>query len=200
MRLTTLLTASALAAVTLPAQAEMRETAIFAGGCFWCVESDFDKIDGVLETTSGYIGGHLDNPTYKQVVREDTGHYEAVRITYDADVVSYDTLLNAFWRSVNPTDAGGQFCDRGASYRTAVFALDTDQRDAALASKAEIDESAVLDKPVVTPVLDAPRFWPAEEYHQDYYLKNPLRYTYYRYSCGRDAEVRAVWGDEALTH
>ncbi|MEO1422047.1 MAG: peptide-methionine (S)-S-oxide reductase MsrA [Pseudomonadota bacterium] len=200
MRLTHLTLAAALTIVGLPAQAETRETAIFAGGCFWCVESDFDKIDGVLETVSGYIGGHLDNPTYKQVVREDTGHYEAVQITYDADLVSYETLVHAFWRSVNPTDPGGQFCDRGDSYRTAVFAIDDAQRGIAEASKQALDESGVLDAPVVTPILDAAPFWPAEDYHQDYDKKNPLRYSFYRLSCGRDAEVRAVWGDEALTH
>lgn len=190
--------ATALIAVSSVASAqEAGATAIFAGGCFWCVESDFDKVPGVLATTSGYTGGHLENPTYRDVVSETTGHYEAVEVRYDPAVVSYEELLEVFWHSVDPTDAGGQFCDRGESYRTAVFAAGPEQRQAAEASKAEAD--AALEEPVVTPVLDAQTFYPAEDYHQDYYRKNPLKYQFYRLNCGRDARVEAVWGDAAFS-
>lgn len=172
------------------------QTVMFAGGCFWCVESDFDKVDGVVATLSGYSGGHVDNPTYKQVSYEDTGHFEVVQIEYKPDVVSFDELLAYYWRHVDPTDAGGQFCDRGDSYKTAVFVIDDVERETAMKSKAEIDESGVLADPVVTPILSAKTFWPAEDYHQDYYKKNPLRYKYYRTSCGRDRRVKKVWAKE----
>jgi len=177
---------------------EVTETAeaIFAGGCFWCVESDFDKVDGVIETVSGYTGGRTPNPTYKQVTHTDTGHYEAVKIVYDPSVVDYETLVDYYWRTVDPTDAGGQFCDRGDSYRTAIFAVGADQRTVAEASKSEIEDSGVLAKPIVTPILQANTFWPAEGYHQDYYKKNPLRYSYYRKSCGRDKQIKKVWAGE----
>ena len=168
--------------------------AIFAGGCFWCVESDFDKVDGVLATISGYTGGHLDNPSYKQVVRETTGHYEAVRVVYDPAVVSYSELVDYFWRHVDPTDGGGQFCDRGDSYRPAVFVETEDERQIVNASIAAIDMSGVLPDPIAAKVVDRSTFWPAEEYHQDYYEKNPLRYKAYRWNCGRDARVKQVWG------
>jgi len=170
--------------------------AIFAGGCFWCVESDFDKVDGVIETVSGYTGGKTPNPTYKQVTHGDTGHYEAVKIVYDPAVVDYETLVDYYWRHVDPTDAGGQFCDRGQSYESAIFAAGEDQREIAEASKSEIEASGVLEKPIVTPILQADTFWPAEGYHQDYYEKNPLRYSYYRKSCGRDKRVKQVWKNE----
>ena len=169
------------------------ETAVFAGGCFWCVESDFDKVDGVLETVSGYTGGTTKNPTYKQVSYENTGHYEAVQISYDPNVVSYAELVSYFFLHVDPTDAGGQFCDRGDSYRTAVFSKQGEQQDAALAAKTRLSELNKLPGPVVTPILPAADFWPAEDYHQDYYIKSPLRYKYYRRSCGRDARVKKVW-------
>lgn len=169
------------------------ETAIVAGGCFWCVEADFDKVDGVVETISGYTGGHVENPTYQQVTYDDTGHYEAVQIRYDPERVSYGELVEYFWRHVDPTDAGGQFCDRGASYRTAIFATTPEQRDIAQMSKAELEAAGFLPEPVVTPVLDATSFWPAEDYHQDYYTTNRLRYAYYRNGCGRDARVREIW-------
>jgi peptide-methionine (S)-S-oxide reductase len=185
------------AAPALAQEAGETGTAIFAGGCFWCVEADFDKIDGVLETTSGYTGGETENPTYKQVTYGDTGHYEAVRIDYDPSKVSYETLVNAFFRSVNPTDPGGQFCDRGDSYRTAIFALDEAQREVAEAAKAVA--AAELEAKVVTPILDAGTFWPAEAYHQDYYEKNNLQYSYYRWSCGRDGRVEDLWGADART-
>jgi peptide-methionine (S)-S-oxide reductase len=172
------------------------ETAVFAGGCFWCVEADFDKVPGVTETVSGYTGGALANPTYERVSHGGTGHYEAVQIMYDADEVSYDELLRTFWRTVDPTDEGGQFCDRGQSYLTAVFVANEEQRAAAEASKAEAEEA--LGQEIVTPILDLAEFWPAEDYHQDYYHKNPQRYNYYRWGCGRNARVEELWGDEAF--
>ena len=172
--------------------------ATFAGGCFWCVESDFDKVPGVLETVSGYTGGTVENPTYDAVTRGGTGHYEAVRITYDPAKVSYEKLLDVFWHSVDPTDAGGQFCDRGESYRTAVFAHSPEQKSAAAASKKAINESGELKGSIVTPILTAKAFYPAEDYHQGYYMKDPLRYRFYRFGCGRDNRLREVWGKEAL--
>ena len=174
---------------------EERATAIFAGGCFWCVEKDFDHVDGVLETTSGYIGGDKENPSYKQVTQGGTGHYEAVKIVYDKSKVSYDQLLTAFWHSVDPTDPGGQFCDRGDSYRTAIFATNASQFQQATESKAGI--AADLKTEIATPILNASAFYPAEEYHQDYYKKNPIRYRYYRFSCGRNAKVERLWGKKA---
>ena len=172
-------------------------TATFAGGCFWCVESDFDMVPGVVETVSGYTGGTTANPTYRQVTGGGTGHYEAVRIRYDPEKVSYERLLHVFWRSVDPTDAGGQFCDRGASYRTAIFAGTEEERRLAEASKEAIERSGVLEQGVATPVEPLKEFYPAEDYHQDYYEKNPVRYRFYRFSCGRDARVRELWGDQA---
>ena len=172
-------------------------TATFAGGCFWCVESDFDAVPGVVETVSGYTGGTADNPTYKQVTAGGTGHREAVQIRYDPEQVSYERLLHVFWRSVDPTDDDGQFCDRGDSYRTAIFAGSEDQRLLAEASKEALERSEVLDAAVVTPIEMAGAFYPAEGYHQDYYTKNPVRYRFYRFSCGRDSRVQQVWGDQA---
>ena len=172
------------------------KSVILAGGCFWCVESDFDKVDGVVSTISGYSGGHLDNPTYKEVSKENTGHYEVVRVEYDPQKVSLDKLLTYYWRHVDPTDNGGQFCDRGDSYRTAIFVGNEEERQIAESSKQSVSEKGVLDDPIVTPILDESAFWPAEEYHQDYYLKNPLRYKYYRTSCGRDKRVKHVWRKE----
>lgn len=168
--------------------------ATFAGGCFWCVEADFDKVPGVVRTISGYTGGLLKNPTYKQVSAGGTGHREAVQIFYDPKKVSYEKLLDIFWRSVDPTDAGGQFCDRGQSYETAIFANSPAQMRLAEASKQKLEKSVVLMKPIVTPIETAGVFYPAEDYHQDYYKKNPLRYKYYRYGCGRDARIKKVWG------
>ena len=191
------LIAAALVLQAPSATAEETATAVFAGGCFWCVESDFDKVPGVLLTVSGYTGGHLDAPTYGQVVAGNSGHREVVQITYDPLIVSYAELLEAFWRSVDPTDAGGQFCDRGFSYTTAIYAQSEAQREEAEQSKARAE--AALGAPVVTPIEDAATFWPAEDYHQDYYKKNPARYQFYRWSCGRERTVRDVWGDEAYT-
>ena len=168
-------------------------TAVFAGGCFWCVEADFDKVDGVLSTVSGYTGGHTQNPTYKEVTFGNTGHYEAVEVTYDPAVVDYRTLVDYLLRHVDPTDADGQFCDRGDSYRTAIFVDGPEERAAAEAAVAAADEA--LGGKVVTPVIDRGPFYAAEDYHQDYYLKNPLQYRYYRYGCGRDARIDEVWKD-----
>jgi peptide-methionine (S)-S-oxide reductase len=168
--------------------------ATFAGGCFWCMEAPFDALDGVLSTTSGYTGGSLESPSYEQVSAGGTGHYEAVQVAYDPARVSYEKLLETFWRNVDPTDAGGQFCDRGDQYRTAVFAHDEAQRAAAEASLRAHQASGRFSAPLVTPILPAARFWPAEAYHQDYYRVNPVRYRYYRKSCGRDRRLEEVWG------
>lgn len=178
------------------AQAQNLQTAIFAGGCFWCVESDFDHVDGVVETVSGYTGGTTANATYKQVTAGGTGHYEAVKITFDANVTSYEQLLYVFWRTVDPTDAGGQFCDRGDSYRTAIFAVDDNQAAVAEASKAALDGR--LGSPIVTPILAASDFWDAEGYHQNYHNTHSIRYNYYRNACGRDDRVGLLWGNEAI--
>jgi len=189
------------------AHAGPRETLVVAGGCFWCVEADFEKLDGVQEAVSGYTGGTLDNPTYKQVSRGGTGHYEAVKITFDPSRISRETLLSLFLRSVDPTDAGGQFCDRGDSYRTAIFVSDTGEK--ALAEAAIAKAQADLGQQVVTPVLPAERFYEAEAYHQDYYKgskliltrfgprKQSVAYKLYREGCGRDVRVRALWGEAA---
>jgi peptide-methionine (S)-S-oxide reductase len=171
-----------------------RQAAVFAGGCFWCTEADFEKLPGVISAVSGYTGGRVANPTYEAVSAGGTGHYEAVRIVYDPARISYAQLVRHYFRTVDPTDQGGQFCDRGESYRTAIFALDAAQRQAAEAEKARVDR--ILGK-VVTPVLGASRFYPAEGYHQDYYKKNPVRYRFYRYRCGRDARLGKVWGTAA---
>ncbi len=183
---------------TSPVHAEDIRTAIFAGGCFWCVESDFDQVEGVTETVSGFTGGHVENPTYKQVSTSETGHREAVLVKYDAEIVGYETLLAHFWRSIDPFDAGGQFCDRGDSYRSAVYAVNASQQAAAEASKAGI--AARFAQPVATEILRTDRFWPAEAYHQDYARKNPLRYSFFRARCGRDRRVKEIWGDAAAGH
>jgi peptide-methionine (S)-S-oxide reductase len=172
--------------------------ATFAGGCFWCVESDFDTVPGVLRTISGYTGGLLIDPTYKQVSAGGSGHREAVRIFFDPKKVSYATLLEIFWRSVDPTDDGGQFCDRGQSYETAIYANSADQKRLAEASKGKLQRSGVLKTPIVTPIETAGPFYPAEDYHQDFYKKSPLRYKIYRYGCGRDSRIRKLWGKDAF--
>lgn len=175
-----------------PAEAGL-EIATFAGGCFWCVESDFDHVPGVVRTVSGYTGGSLANPSYES----HEGHREAVRIYFDPKKVSYEKLLDVFWHSVDPTDAGGQFCDRGHSYTTAIYASSEEQKRPAEASKKALEASHVLKQPIVTPIEVAGPFWRAEDYHQDYYTKNPLRYRFYRFSCGRDARLEALWGEDA---
>jgi len=176
-------------------QNDKTATATFAGGCFWCVESDFMKVPGVTSVVSGYTGGKEKNPTYEQVSAHRTGHLESVQVHYDPSKVSYDYLLDYFWRHIDPTDAGGQFCDRGEQYRSAIFYSDEAQRLAAEKSKAAIDKSGVLGKPVATEIRPFEVFYPAEDYHQNYAGKNPVRYEYYRFSCGRDKTVKAVWGD-----
>ncbi len=173
--------------------------ATFAGGCFWCMEPPFDKLDGVLATTSGYTGGRKLDPTYEEVSAGGTGHFEAVQVTYDPAKVSYDRLLEVFWRNVDPLDGGGQFCDRGEQYRTAIFVHGEEQRRLAEQSKQALVDSKRLDGPIVTEIVAAGPFYPAEEYHQDYYEKNPLRYKFYRWNCGRDQRLTQVWGEQA-TH
>ena len=171
------------------------QTAIVAGGCFWCVEADFEKVTGVESAVSGYTGGTTANPTYKQVSNGGTGHYEAVLITYDADQVSYRQLIDLFLRSIDPLDAGGQFCDRGAPYRTGIFVQTQAQSNAATA--AINDAQNALGRQIVTPVVRASTFYTAEAYHQDYYRTSENAYNYYRKGCGRDARVRQIWGQAA---
>lgn len=176
-----------------PPAAGATATAVFAGGCFWSMETDFDSLPGILSTTDGYTGGHLANPTYEDVTTETTGHYESVRVTYDTRRLTYRQVLAFYWRHIDPTDSGGQFCDRGASYRTAIFVADETQRATALASKDSIERARVLDRPIATQILPLGPFWPAEEYHQNYHQKNPVHYGLYRAGCRRDAVVRQVW-------
>jgi peptide-methionine (S)-S-oxide reductase len=181
------------ASFTSPVTAnEKTERAIFAGGCFWCMEPPFDKLDGVISTTSGYIGGHQKDPTYKQVSAGTTGHTEAVEIVYDPEIVSYQQLLDVFWMNIDPLNSKGQFCDYGSQYRSGVFYLDDQQKALALASLDEVKKK--FDKPVVTEVTAASRFYVAEKYHQDYYQKNPVRYNYYRWACKRDQRLDELWG------
>jgi len=190
--------ASALAQpAKLPAAPPGAAVATFAGGCFWCMEAPFDKIDGVLATTSGYTGGNKSNPTYEEVSSGGTGHAEAVQVLYDPKKVSYERLLAVFWHNVDPTVKDRQFCDVGNQYRTAIFFHSDEQRRAAEASKAEIERTKPFKEAIVTPIVMATTFWPAEEYHQDYYLKNPVRYAYYRTGCGRDARLKQLWGSAA---
>ena len=178
--------ASTFAAETTP----RTEKAVFAGGCFWCMEAAFDGLPGVKAAVSGYTGGELQNPTYES----HEGHVEAVEVTFDPAVVPYDKLLEVFWHNVDPTDPGGQFCDRGPAYTSEIFTLDDSQKAAAQSSKARIEATKTLKDPIVTKVVPAGRFWPAEDYHQQYARKNPLRYRFYRHGCGRDARLKKLWG------
>lgn len=173
-------------------------TAIFASGCFWCTESDFEKVPGVLTAESGYIGGQVPDPSYKQVSAGGTGHAEAVRVKYDPDRVSYAHLLTVYWNSVDPYTANAQFCDHGDQYRSAIFYRDEAQHAAAQSSLDQLQQEYPDRPPIVTQVVAAPTFWPAEDYHQDYYKKNPLRYRYYRYGCGRDARLDELWGEDRV--
>jgi peptide-methionine (S)-S-oxide reductase len=166
--------------------------ATFAGGCFWCVEADFDKVDGVISTTSGYTGGHTANPTYEQVSHGGTGHAETVEIVYDPAKVSYKKLLDVFWHNIDPLAKDRQFCDHGDQYRSAIFYHDEEQRALAEASKVAVEKR--FKQPVATQIVPAGPFYKAEEYHQDYYMKNPIRYKFYRYNCGRDARLEELWG------
>jgi len=198
MRLST--TLLVLAALALPAAATAQgatEKATFAGGCFWCMEPPYDAIPGVISTTSGYIGGRTANPTYEQVSTGATGHTEAVQVVYDPKKVTYEKLLEVFWVNIDPTVRDRQFCDSGSQYRTGVFYHSEAQRKAAEASKAALEKSKPFKAPIVTPVEMAGTFYPAEGYHQDYYVKNPVRYKFYRNGCGRDARLRELWGDKA---
>lgn len=170
------------------------KTAIFAGGCFWCVEADFDKVPGVIKTISGYTGGHTKNPTYRQTSAGGTGHTEAVQITYDPGKVSYQQLLTVFWRNIDPTTANSQFCDHGSQYRSGIFYLNTQQKKLALASKAMLQKTKPFKAPIVTEITKASTFYPAESYHQNYYKVNPIRYKYYRFGCGRDRRLKQLWG------
>ncbi len=167
------------------------EHALFAGGCFWCMEKPFESLDGVLSVEAGYAGGKTDNPTYDDY--GSGGHIEVIQITYDANIISYGTLLNTFWRQIDPTDNSGQFVDRGHGYTSAIFVNSEEQRKQAEASKKKLIESNIFDKPVVTPIVDAVKFWPAEKYHQDYYKKNPVHYKYYRSGSGRDHFLKQSW-------
>jgi peptide methionine sulfoxide reductase msrA/msrB len=175
--------------------AQKLKKATFAGGCFWCTEADFEKVDGVKEVVSGYTGGATEKPTYEEVSSGGSGHIEAVQVIYDPAKVSYKELLDVFWRHVDPTDPGGQFADRGAQYRTAIFYHDDEQRRLAEASRKELDQSGRFKKPVVTEIVPLGNFYPAEDYHQDYYKKNSLRYGLYRQGSGRDQFIRQVWGN-----
>jgi len=170
--------------------------AIFAGGCFWCMEPPFEKLDGVLSVVSGYTGGHKENPTYREVCEGKTGHAEAIEITYDANIISYDQLLDVFWMNIDPTDARGQFVDRGSQYRTGIFYLNEEQKRQAEDSRKRLAESGRFDRPIVTEITEATAFYPAEDYHQDYYRENTVRYNVYRYNSGRDRYLKNVWGED----
>lgn len=180
------------------ARAGSTATATFAGGCFWCTESDFDKVDGVISTTSGYIGGKTANPTYDSVSAGNSGHAEAVQVIYDPSKVTYSKLLEYYWRTIDPTTKDRQFCDSGNPYRTAIFVHDEQQRAMAEASKKALSGNKPFREPIVTEIVNATTFYPAEEYHQNYYTKNPVRYKFYRLNCGRDARLKQLWGDQAI--
>ena len=192
-----------IAAVGWPASAQMAKlpaappgsaVATFAGGCFWCMEAPFDKQEGVIATTSGYIGGTKANPTYEEVSSGGTGHTEAVQVLYDPKKVSYEKLLDIFWHNIDPTVTNRQFCDVGSQYRTGIFVQGDEQQKAAEASKVALEKSKPFKEAIVTPITAATAFWPAEEYHQDYYKKNPVRYKFYRFNCGRDQRLTEIWG------
>jgi len=181
-----------------PARGEpTRKEATFAGGCFWCMEGPFDKLEGVISTTSGYTGGGKKSPTYEEVSAGGTGHAESVRVVYDPAKIGYERLLEVFWHNIDPLARERQFCDTGNQYRSAIFYHDETQRRAAETSKSAIETSGRLKGPIATQIVPAGDFWPAEEYHQDYYTKNPIRYRYYRNGCGRDARLKEIWGLDA---
>ena len=182
---------------TVKSISESTASAVFAGGCFWCTESDFEKIDGVVEVISGYTGGQIENPTYEQVSSGSTGHIEAVKVIYDPSIISYEELLDVFWRHVDPTDPGGQFVDRGDQYRSAIFYANENERQLAEASRDRLEESRRFTNPVATLIEPLGVFYPAEDYHQDYYKKNPIRYKWYRSGSGRDAFLKKAWPQDA---
>jgi peptide-methionine (S)-S-oxide reductase len=192
-----------LTTMTMPeparAASPAKAHATFAGGCFWCMEGPFDHVPGVLSTTSGYTGGTVKRPSYEQVSSGTTGHAEAVDVVYDPSKVTYEQLLDVFWHNVDPLDGGGQFCDRGNQYRTAIFYHDAEQQRLAEASKQALEASGKLKKKIVTEIVPAGEFYAAEDYHQEYYIRNPIRYKYYRFNCGRDDRLKQLWG-EAPAH
>jgi peptide methionine sulfoxide reductase msrA/msrB len=175
------------------------QKATFAGGCFWCVEADFEKLPGVVKVISGYTGGHKENPSYEEVSSGTTGHVEAVQVYYDPSKIIYEELLDYFWKHIDPTDPGGQFVDRGSQYRSVIFYHDEEQKRLAEKSKEALSKFGKFNKPIVTEILKFTKFYEAEEYHQDYYKKNPLRYKFYRYNSGRDQFLKKVWGEEMKT-
>jgi len=181
-------------AASAAAASAQTATATFAGGCFWCMEPPFEKLDGVISVTSGYTGGTKKDPTYEEVSAGGTGHAESVEIAYDPSKISYQKLLDVYWHNIDPTTPNAQFCDHGNQYRSAIFYRDDEQKKLAEKSKQEIEASGKLGKPIVTQIVAATQFYPAEEYHQDYYKKNPIRYHYYRYNCGRDQRLEQLWG------
>ena len=198
LRISVLLCLALICLSPLPTWADGKQAedaAIFAGGCFWCMEPPFDELDGVISTTSGFSGGHVSNPSYEQVVAGRTGHLEVVKVTFDPTVVDFEALLAVFWKNIDPLDDGGQFCDRGDHYRSAIFFQDDAQRQAAEVSKQALEQSGRFDQTIVTRILAGAPFYPAEAYHQNYYQNNPIRYRYYRARCGRDARLRTLWGE-----
>jgi len=190
----TVVGASASAAPPLEKPSGQTATAIFAGGCFWCMEPPFDKLPGVKSTTSGYIGGRVANPTYEQVSAGGTGHAESVRVEYDPALISYSTLLDVYWRNVDPIAVDRQFCDVGDQYRSAIFTIGAEQQRLADESKRKLQASGRFKQPIATQIVAASRFYPAERYHQNYYTKNPIRYKFYRFNCGRDQRLEQLWG------
>ncbi len=170
--------------------------ATFAGGCFWCMEEAFEKVDGVTSAVSGYAGGTKANPTYKEVSAGRTGHTEAVEVVYDPGTVTYAELLEVFWRNIDPTDGSGQFCDKGSQYRSAIFYHDEEQKGRIEESLHSLENTKPFDEPIVTEIVPASMFYPAEDYHQNYYQKNPIRYRYYKYGCGRAQRLKTLWGPE----
>ena len=185
------------AAGQTPAADGARAKATFAGGCFWCMEPPFETLDGVISVTSGYTGGHQPNPTYEEVSSGGTGHAESVQIVYDPARISYEKLLDVFWHNIDPLTPKAQFCDHGDQYRSAIFYHDDTQRRLAEESKQRLEQSKRFDQPIVTQIVAATEFYPAEEYHQKYHQKNPVRYKYYRWNCGRDQRLRELWGGPA---
>ena len=194
------LAAAAVGSATAQTAAPATAKATVAGGCFWCMEPPYDKLDGVISTTSGYIGGKKANPTYQEVSAGSTGHTEAVQVVYDPKKISYEKLLDVFWHNIDPTQKDAQFCDQGTQYRSGIFYHDADQKRLADASRAALEKSKPFKGAIVTEITQASTFYPAEDYHQDYYTKNPVRYKYYRSGCGRDSRLKDLWGAAAGTH
>lgn len=184
-----------LSSIITPSFAAQQDTALFAGGCFWCMEPPFDKLDGVISTTSGYTAGHKDNPTYREVSAGTTGHTEAIQIIYDPEKITYSELLKVFWKNIDPIAVDRQFCDSGSQYRSGIYYLNAAQEKAAEQSLQNLQTTRQFEEQIATEVVAARTFYPAEDYHQDYYLKNPIRYKFYRYSCGRDQRLSELWGE-----